>query len=506
MRSMNKNIIVLYFLGVVAIVLALFSLFKHDNVTPVDTTEVIAKEINLKEENGIIKWKYSTDSNWNNLYDLSNLKGADGKDGLDGINGKDGKNGVNGKDGEVGATGAQGLQGEQGLKGDKGDTGATGAQGPQGEQGLKGDKGDTGATGAQGPQGEQGPKGDKGDTGATGPQGPQGEQGPKGDKGDTGETGAQGPQGEQGPKGDKGDTGATGAQGPQGEQGPKGDKGDTGATGAQGPAGSNGREIELRVDGTVIQWKYTDSNTWTDLIDLLTIYDNNNDNTSIVASVDGDTTDLGCYIKGVSCDVGALFSVKVNDSTTLDFYVVDSDEDTITLISASNIGNSEHNTVAWYSASSGNVNYGPVTVLSILNSLTADWTNISPIKNYTYTNTGEGYKKVKINDGKAVITDFEDNTTELSGLARARLLTYDEAYSLGCRVTANASNCPAWLYANLSSQYNSMTPYGYWLLTTYSSNSRVYNIRNTGVLAYNSANDATGRGIRPVITIKKIQP
>lgn len=32
------------------------------------------------------------------------------------------------------------------------------------------------------------------------------------------------------------------------------------------PAGSGGREIELRNNGTAIQWRYTDSNDWIDLI------------------------------------------------------------------------------------------------------------------------------------------------------------------------------------------------------------------------------------------------
>ena len=30
--------------------------------------------------------------------------------------------------------------------------------------------------------------------------------------------------------------------------------------------GSGGKEIELRNNGTALQWRYTDSNEWTDLI------------------------------------------------------------------------------------------------------------------------------------------------------------------------------------------------------------------------------------------------
>ena len=198
-----------------------------------------------------------------------------------------------------------------------------------------------------------------------------------------------------------------------------------------------------------------------------------------------------------------LFTIKVNDSTTLDFYVIDSTNDSITLIAASNLGNSEYTTVAWYSASAGNNSYGPVTALTVLNSLTTNWTNIDPISSYTYNNSGEGYKRLTITNGSSVITDSSDATSPISGVTRARLLTYEEAYALGCRTTASASNCPTWLYANLDAQNNSLTPYGYWLLTSFSNVNRVYNIRNTGVLANNSPNDTTGRGIRPVITIKK---
>jgi hypothetical protein len=382
MSSTNKNFIVLYIIGFLAIGLSIFSILKINKSDSGEVVENISKSIVLKEENGVLKWKYDSDNDWKELYNLINLKGSDGQDGQDGANGK------NGKDGK------------------------------------------------------------------------------------------------------------TGSQGEQGEQGPKGDT---------GPAGADGREIELRAEGTIIQWKYTDATTWTDLIDLSNSSNNQEPSESIVVSVNGNTNDLGCYYKGTSCTNGTLFNIKVNDTTTLDFYVVDSDENTITLIAASNIGNSEYKTVAWYAASSGNNNYGPVTALNVVNNLTNEWTNISAISDYTYNNTGEGYKKIKITDGETVITDADDNTTAISGTTRARLLTYDEAYSLGCRVTANASNCPNWLYANLNAEYNSLTPYGYWLLTSYSNTTRVYNIRNTGILANNAPNDTTGRGIRPVITIKKIQ-
>ena len=53
----------------------------------------------------ILQWRYKGESVWLNLYDLTTLKGADGSDGQDGTDGKDGVNGTNGKDGTNGIDG-----------------------------------------------------------------------------------------------------------------------------------------------------------------------------------------------------------------------------------------------------------------------------------------------------------------------------------------------------------------------------------------------------------------
>ena len=143
---------------------------------------------------------------------------------------------------------------------------------------------------------------------------------------------------------------------------------------------------------------------------------------------------------------------------------------------------------------------GPLTVLNTLNILTNNWSNVDYIENYEYNNSGTGYKKLSIVDGNAIITDSSGGNVEVSGKARARLLTYEEAKALGC--STSSGSCPSWLYKNLNAEYNSLTPYGYWLLTSYG-NGRAYNVRNTGLIANNSTSDSTGRGIRPVITIKK---
>ncbi|MBO4746927.1 MAG: collagen-like protein, partial [Clostridiales bacterium] len=60
-----------------------------------------------------------------------------------------------------------------------------------------------------------------------------------------------------GQKGDTGATGATGAQGAQGPQGIQGPKGDTGA---------DGREVEIKNNNGVLQWRYVGSDDWKSLL------------------------------------------------------------------------------------------------------------------------------------------------------------------------------------------------------------------------------------------------
>lgn len=169
----------------------------------------------------------------------------------------------------------------------------------------------------RGPQGEQGIQGEKGDKGDTGE---------KGDKGDTGEKGEDGSSItisstsktdgitkitfsdgtivtiNDGEKGETGEQGLQGEQGVQGVQGEKGDKGDTGVgissvvkttnyTGSAAPNiiritmtdgstydftvynGHSGDNVELRNDGSSIQWRPVDvegnaTYMWTDIISL----------------------------------------------------------------------------------------------------------------------------------------------------------------------------------------------------------------------------------------------
>lgn len=82
-------------------------------------------------------------------------------------------------------------------------------------------------------------------------------EGAPGSKGLKGDTGASGINGNQGSKGDRGETGPRGLIG---------EKGMSGLDGLDGANGKDGREIELRVYGGYIQWRYVGDALWKNLI------------------------------------------------------------------------------------------------------------------------------------------------------------------------------------------------------------------------------------------------
>jgi len=242
---------------------------------------------------------------------------------------------------------------------------------------------------------------------------------------------------------------------------------------------------------------------------------------SIMTSTHTCVTNTNTICSSTDIKNGILVNVRVNDNEDYDFYVVSDTGSELTLIMDRNIGNK----VAWASkndynddtnyGSSGNNNKGPITVLNYLNSQTEGWTNIPAIESYKYDNNLNGttniygYQKLEITNGKGLLTSQDGNTkTELTGISRARLLTYEEATAFGCKTyvsdgSANNS-CQSWLYTNLYTSANTSLPYGYWLLTTNPSSStsarylHCYGSIDNSVV-YNGASNVT----RPVIKIKK---
>ena len=116
--------------------------------------------------------------------------------------------------------------------------------------------------------------------------------------------------------------------------------------------------------------------------------------------------------------------------------VIDEDAQTVTLMLTENLGT----TYAWYKYSNHNSSdnsYGPKDALEYLNSLTTEWDNVDPIKNYTYINNEDGttvpngYQKIEIKNGVTKLTHNDGETiTYVTGESRARLLTKEEVFEI----------------------------------------------------------------------------
>ena len=140
--------------------------------------------------------------------------------------------------------------------------------------------------------------------------------------------------------------------------------------------------------------------------------------------------------------------------------VIDEGINTVTLMLTENLGEA----VAWYVEDSDNSydfdnSYGPKDVLEYLNSQTASWSKVDPIKNYSYINNLNGtekpygYQKIEIKDGKTTLT-HKDGTiiTEVSGISKARLLTLEEVFEIASKTKENLKeeNLRLFIERNLS--------------------------------------------------------
>ena len=133
--------------------------------------------------------------------------------------------------------------------------------------------------------------------------------------------------------------------------------------------------------------------------------------------------------------------------------VIDEDGTTVTLMNVRNFIDS----IAWYNGGDDN-NYGPITVLNYLNTLTTSWTNVDPIKNYSYINNISGthkpygYQKIEIKDGKTRLTHKDGKIiTEVEGTTKARLLSIEEIFEIGSKININLTqeNLRSYIERNL---------------------------------------------------------
>ena len=223
------------------------------------------KEIEVTRDKKFIKWRYKGEEDWNNLINISDLIGQDGK------------NGKSGKDGREIEISVDDEYIKYRYKGDKNWINLIKISTLKGKDGLDGTNGNDGASGSNGKEIEL-----------------------KNDgtyikwryKGTTewnnlakisslkGKDGANGTNGTDGKNGLDGTNGADGREIELENDGTNIKwryKGDTtwntltSLADLKGDKGDNGSEIELENDGTYIKWKYKDTEDWITLIDTNTL-------------------------------------------------------------------------------------------------------------------------------------------------------------------------------------------------------------------------------------------
>lgn len=126
------------------------------------------REIELQKGETAIQWRYTGDTEWNDLVALVDITGPSGTDGQDG---KDGQPGTDGITPHIGENGNWYLGDTDTGKPSRGETGPAGQDGAPGEKGEPGEKGDPGPQGEPGQKGETGEPGQKGETGEPGADG-----------------------------------------------------------------------------------------------------------------------------------------------------------------------------------------------------------------------------------------------------------------------------------------------------------------------------------------------
>ena len=195
-----------------------------------------------------------------------------------------------------------------------------------------------------------------------------------------------------------------------------------------------------------------------------------------------------------ACEPGTLFTIKVNDTDTKNFYVIEDAGNKVTLIMHEILGGY----VEWISsgdyaiennkdetpdicATAACTDEGPITAINHLDEKTDDeWSNI-PKKTYTYSGIGQ-YNDVRI---------YEDIIRTM----RVRMITYPEvsAVSIGCQHADKS--CPNWI--------SSSGEPAHW------SSTASYNDPNVAVdmgyrrLYYGSVSSPHMVGVRPVIELSK---
>lgn len=156
--------------------------------------------------------------------------------------------------------------------------------------------------------------------------------------------------------------------------------------------------------------------------------------------------------------LGTIIKYKVNSTEEKYFHVISDNEKTLTLQQIESTVSG-----AWYSEEEDNTK-GPMTILPLLESATASWTNV---KDQTYTmgttpfnnNSFTGCYETETNELVCTTNTY----TLPERTAKARMITMQELTSLGCSKVEGS--CPAWLATGWTMSANSAYASGAWLVT-----------------------------------------
>ncbi len=231
---------------------------------------------------------------------------------------------------------------------------------------------------------------------------------------------------------------------------------------------------------------------------------------------------------------GTIIKYKVNDQEAKYFHVMFDDGDTLTMQQQENTVNQ----VAWYDkfqeitsqttndkektnepkvtllgtmflagSRLGDNTKGPLTVLPVLESATANWTNVN---DQTYTMGSTTFKANANTSCDDELACFTNGYTLNERTAKARMITVQEARILGCK-NSPSNFCPVWMKNYLRESIkqggtNDGKDNGYWTMssayTPYPNREAAFSIIPEGSLqrqyAYNSF-----FGARAVIVVNK---
>ena len=167
------------------------------------------------------------------------------------------------------------------------------------------------------------------------------------------------------------------------------------------------------------------------------------DPTSCVTGEEATCVETTCHQNKTlgSCPIGTILKVKVSPETSKYFYVLHDNGETITLQQREN---TVYNT-AWNATSSDN-SKGPLTILSKLEEVTQDWSNVNT-QTYTMGTTDFNGTNAftSCNFSSDAVTCTENSYTLGSRSAKARMITAQEAFAVGCTGSSSSGTCPIWM-------------------------------------------------------------